>query len=163
MHGVSKTYVPQQPNLCLVCPGLYVSASPCLSLPHNHLSSMQLSGFGHAVVGSPGQPPPEVAEPQLVGAVGYLAPECLRHRAMSAASDVFAFGVVLLELITGWRAVDETRPKDQQRLLDRVRGRRGTAEVMAELQESSPSARHGPNSTTCTPACTNAFCPLLLE
>ncbi|XP_028791914.1 putative proline-rich receptor-like protein kinase PERK6 [Neltuma alba] len=39
-----------------------------------------------------------------MGTFGYLAPECFRGGKMGEKSDVFAFGVVLLELITGQKA-----------------------------------------------------------
>lgn len=35
-----------------------------------------------------------------------------------ARSDVYSFGVVLLEIITGLRAVDANRPKEQLNLVD---------------------------------------------
>ncbi|KAG6417866.1 hypothetical protein SASPL_120063 [Salvia splendens] len=40
------------------------------------------------------------------GTFGYLAPEFLMHGIVDEKTDVFAFGVLLLELITGRRALD---------------------------------------------------------
>nr|XP_009385427.1 PREDICTED: lysM domain receptor-like kinase 3 [Musa acuminata subsp. malaccensis] len=42
---------------------------------------------------------------RLVGTPGYLPPESVRELQMSTKSDVFAFGVVLAELVTGERAL----------------------------------------------------------
>lgn len=39
----------------------------------------------------------------------YLAPEYFMHGIVDEKTDVFAFGVLLLELITGRRAVDSSR------------------------------------------------------
>ena len=37
---------------------------------------------------------------------------------LTTKSDVYSFGVVLLELLTGRRAMDKTRPKTEQKLVD---------------------------------------------
>ncbi|KAI3948174.1 hypothetical protein MKX01_014773 [Papaver californicum] len=42
------------------------------------------------------------------GTFGYLAPEYIMHGIVDEKTDVFAFGVLLLELITGKRALDKT-------------------------------------------------------
>lgn len=39
----------------------------------------------------------------------YLAPEYFMHGVVNEKTDVFAFGVLLLELITGRRAIDSSR------------------------------------------------------
>ncbi|KAL6978456.1 non-specific serine,threonine protein kinase [Sarracenia purpurea var. burkii] len=43
------------------------------------------------------------------GTFGYLAPEYLMHGIVDEKTDVFAFGVLLLELITGRRALDYSK------------------------------------------------------
>ncbi|CAN0879678.1 Lectin-domain containing receptor kinase VI.3 [Linum grandiflorum] len=42
----------------------------------------------------------------VVGTVGYIAPEMARTGKASTRSDVFAFGVLLLEIVTGKRPID---------------------------------------------------------
>jgi len=43
----------------------------------------------------------------IVGTIGYLAPEYAESGKMSTKTDVYAFGVVLLQLITGMRTADK--------------------------------------------------------
>ncbi|RDX86537.1 Receptor-like kinase LIP2, partial [Mucuna pruriens] len=57
------------------------------------------------------------APPRLMGTYGYCAPEYVRAGQLSLKSDVYSFGVVLLELITGRRAIDTTRPNEEQNLV----------------------------------------------
>ncbi|KAJ4825331.1 putative ribokinase, partial [Turnera subulata] len=45
----------------------------------------------------------------IEGTFGYLAPEYFMHGIADEKTDVFAFGVLLLEIITGRRAVDSSR------------------------------------------------------
>ncbi|XP_009608854.1 putative serine/threonine-protein kinase PBL25 [Nicotiana tabacum] len=55
--------------------------------------------------------------PRVMGTYGYCAPEYERSGELSFKSDIYSFGVVLLELITGRRAVDTTRPAEEQNLV----------------------------------------------
>lgn len=45
----------------------------------------------------------------IEGTFGYLSPEYFMHGIVDEKTDVFAYGVLLLELITGRRAVDSTQ------------------------------------------------------
>ncbi|KAG9440806.1 hypothetical protein H6P81_020971 [Aristolochia fimbriata] len=60
-------------------------------------------------------------ETRVIGTFGYLAPEYTESGRITEKADVFAFGVVLLELITGLKAVDLSRPKGQQLLVEWAR------------------------------------------
>ncbi|MCO5548460.1 hypothetical protein L7F22_001918 [Adiantum nelumboides] len=46
------------------------------------------------------------------GTAGYIDPQYFLRRQLTTASDVYGFGVVLLELITGQKAIDPTRIED---------------------------------------------------
>ncbi|GER36128.1 protein kinase superfamily protein [Striga asiatica] len=48
---------------------------------------------------------------------GYSAPEYEMKGELTLKSDVYSFGVILLELITGRRALDTSRPADEQNLV----------------------------------------------
>lgn len=53
----------------------------------------------------------------MAGYNGYCAPEYERNGDLTIKSDVYSFGVVLLELITGRRALDTSRPVDEQSIV----------------------------------------------
>ncbi|KAG9443369.1 hypothetical protein H6P81_014709 [Aristolochia fimbriata] len=48
------------------------------------------------------------ASTEVKGTLGYLDPECFPAGHVSEASDVYSFGIVMLELVTGRRAVQAT-------------------------------------------------------
>ncbi|CAN7046511.1 unnamed protein product [Brassica rapa subsp. trilocularis] len=64
----------------------------------------QISDFGLAKW-LPENCPQHIVFP-IEGTFGYLAPEYFMHGVVDEKTDVFAFGVLLLEIITGRRAVD---------------------------------------------------------
>ncbi|WVZ65680.1 hypothetical protein U9M48_015003 [Paspalum notatum var. saurae] len=56
----------------------------------------------------------------VVGTHGYAAPEYMDTGHLTAKSDVWSFGVVLYEILTGRRSLDRNRPAGEQKLLEWV-------------------------------------------
>jgi Tol biopolymer transport system component/tRNA A-37 threonylcarbamoyl transferase component Bud32 len=71
-------------------------------------------------------------EGKIVGTIGYIAPERFRGSEATARSDIFAFGCVIYEAVTGQRAFDGSSAFDTLQLL-------GSSDP-APLRASNPKA-----------------------
>ncbi|XP_066319012.1 probable serine/threonine-protein kinase PBL19 [Miscanthus floridulus] len=58
---------------------------------------------------------------EVMGTLGYAAPDYVETGHLTTKSDVWSFGVVLYEILTGRRSMERNRPKNEQKLLEWVR------------------------------------------
>uniref|UniRef100_A0ACD5WQ95 Uncharacterized protein n=1 Tax=Avena sativa TaxID=4498 RepID=A0ACD5WQ95_AVESA len=79
----------------------------------------KLSDFGLAKDGPVGDD--THVSTRVMGTHGYAAPEYIMTGHLTAKSDVYTFGVVLLEILAGRRAVDKSRPSREQNLVEYAR------------------------------------------
>ncbi|KAG6515570.1 serine/threonine-protein kinase PBS1-like isoform X1 [Zingiber officinale] len=75
----------------------------------------KLSDFGLAKLGPTGDK--SHVSTRVMGTYGYCAPEYAMTGQLTVKSDVYSFGVVLLELITGRKAIDNTKSHGEQNLV----------------------------------------------
>ncbi|EOA30339.1 hypothetical protein CARUB_v10013464mg [Capsella rubella] len=75
----------------------------------------QLSDFGLSIWGS--KSCRYTIQRDVVGTFGYLAPEYFMYGKVSDKVDVYAFGVVLLELISGRTPISSNSPRGQESLV----------------------------------------------
>lgn len=57
----------------------------------------------------------------MVGTYGYAAPEYVDTGHLTIQSDIWSFGVVLYEILTGRRVLERNRPAMEQKLLEWVK------------------------------------------
>ncbi|KAK7272109.1 hypothetical protein RJT34_28510 [Clitoria ternatea] len=75
----------------------------------------KLSDFGLAKVGPSGDK--THVSTRVMGTYGYCAPDYAMTGQLTFKSDIYSFGVVLLEIITGRKAIDHTKPSKEQNLV----------------------------------------------
>ncbi|XP_059657689.1 probable serine/threonine-protein kinase PBL19 [Cornus florida] len=79
----------------------------------------KLSDFGLAREGPTGDH--SHVSTAVVGTYGYAAPEYVDTGHLSIRSDIWSFGVVLYEILTGRRTVERSSPTTEQKLLEWVK------------------------------------------
>ncbi|KAI8020628.1 LysM domain receptor-like kinase 3 [Camellia lanceoleosa] len=77
----------------------------------------------------------EASTTRIVGTFGYLAPEYLRDGLATKKSDVYAFGVVLFEMISGKEAITRT-----EGIMMKNPDRRSLVSIMLAALRSSPDS-----------------------
>ncbi|PKA52922.1 Serine/threonine-protein kinase [Apostasia shenzhenica] len=79
----------------------------------------KLSDFGLAKEGPVGDQ--THVSTRVMGTYGYAAPEYIMTGHLTARSDVYGFGVVLLEMLIGRQAMDKSRPSREHNLVEWAR------------------------------------------
>ncbi|KAL1217421.1 Receptor-like serine/threonine-protein kinase ALE2 [Cardamine amara subsp. amara] len=74
---------------------------------------------------------------RVMGTFGYVAPEYAMTGHLLVKSDVYSYGVVLLELLTGRKPVDMTQPPGQENLVSWTRSLLTSTEGLAAIIDQS--------------------------
>lgn len=82
------------------------------------VSNIQLSDFGSAMMYNASQQVSAKVKPaRIVGTFGYLAPEYMMYGKFDEKTDVYSYGVVLLELISGKEAIQTNQASNHESLV----------------------------------------------
>ncbi|KAL3824871.1 hypothetical protein ACJIZ3_020900 [Penstemon smallii] len=84
------------------------------------------------------------ASPQFAGSYGYFAPEYASMLKITEKSDVYSYGVVLLEIITGKKPVDPSFPEEQhviQWVRDHLKSKRDPVDIIDQKLQGLPDTQ----------------------
>eukprot|EP00262_Sarcandra_glabra_P006828 TRINITY_DN19385_c0_g1_i1.p1 TRINITY_DN19385_c0_g1~~TRINITY_DN19385_c0_g1_i1.p1 ORF type:complete len:407 (+),score=31.39 TRINITY_DN19385_c0_g1_i1:180-1400(+) len=81
---------------------------------------------------------------RILGTSGYAAPEYVATGHLYVKSDVYGFGVVLLEMLTGQRAIDLNRPNGQHNLVDWMKPFLSERRKLARVMDSRLEGQYPP-------------------
>lgn len=128
----------------------------------------KLSDFGLAKLGPVGDN--THVSTRVMGTYGYCAPEYAMSGKLTLKSDIYSFGVVLLELITGRKAIDCTKVPGEQNLVmwsrPFLKDRRKSFQIVDPLLEGRFSARSLHQAIAITVMCLQeqaSFRPLISD
>lgn len=111
-HGAAKGLAFLHSDQAKVIYRDYKSSNVLLDSNYN----AKLSDFGLAKDGPTGDK--SHVSTRVMGTYGYAAPEYMATGHLTARSDIYSYGVVLLEMLTGRRAIDKNRPSREQNLVE---------------------------------------------
>ncbi|KAJ6311145.1 hypothetical protein OIU76_015800 [Salix suchowensis] len=100
----------------------------------------KLSDFGLAKLG-PSDSQSHVTT-RVMGTYGYAAPEYVATGHLYVKSDVYGFGVVLVEILTGLRALDTTRPSERHNLVDWIKPYLSDRRKLKSIMDSHLEGRY---------------------
>ncbi|KAL3617747.1 putative serine/threonine-protein kinase pbl21 [Castilleja foliolosa] len=130
--------------------------------------NVKLSDFGLAKLGPVGDN--THVSTRVMGTYGYCAPEYAMSGKLTLKSDIYSFGVVLLELITGRKAIDSTRVQGEQNLVvwsrTFLKDRRKFVQIVDPLLEGRFSVRGLHHAIAITSTCLQeqaSFRPLISD
>ncbi|KAK9132444.1 hypothetical protein Scep_011972 [Stephania cephalantha] len=101
----------------------------------------KVSDFGLAKLLDPGE---SHITTRVMGTFGYVAPEYANTGFLNEKSDIYSFGVLLLEAVTGRDPVDYSRPANEVNLVEWLKmmvGNRRAVEVIDTNLEVKPATR----------------------
>nr|KJB67554.1 hypothetical protein B456_010G196400 [Gossypium raimondii] len=98
----------------------------------------KLSDFGYAKI-IPGVDPSRtdpIFRTRASGIEGYLAPEYLATDQLTSAMDVYSFGVLLLELVSGRRAVQQTESGIEDNIVEWAQPNIGSRHLLDKIMDT---------------------------
>ncbi|WJX94072.1 putative serine/threonine-protein kinase pix13 [Trifolium repens] len=104
----------------------------------------KISDFGLAKLGPSGGQ--SHVTTRVMGTYGYAAPEYIATGHLYVKSDVYGFGVVLLEIMTAMRALDTKRPSGQQNLVEWVKPLLSNKKKLKGLMDSRIEGQYSPKA-----------------
>ncbi|KAF2296068.1 hypothetical protein GH714_035974 [Hevea brasiliensis] len=94
----------------------------------------KLSDFGLAKDGPTGSK--SHVSTRVMGTYGYAAPEYMATGHLTKKSDIYSFGVVLLEILSGRRAIDKSKPSREENLVDWARPYLGSKRKIFQVMDA---------------------------
>ncbi|KAG2319204.1 hypothetical protein Bca52824_012417 [Brassica carinata] len=85
---------------------------------------------------------------RIMETYGYAAPEYLETGHLYAKSDVYGFGLVLLEIMTGLRVYDPKRPHGQESLVDLLRPKLSSEDKVKYIMDKAIKGQYSSKVAT---------------